>query len=151
MDTCLWWRVNSVERKKTVEKFLLDTRTWLGVALGVQHDLRGAIPAGRDILRQEAPVVVLRVGDTGQTEIAYLCEKKTPGGTQLVNNGRKKISKKISKKNFKKKIQKIFFKRTFLEKNYWKKNFRKNFFRKTNFWKKCFRRSERFLITQTKT
>ena len=43
-----------------------------GVALGVEHDLRGAVPAGGHVLRQEAGVVVLRVRYTRQTKVADL-------------------------------------------------------------------------------
>lgn len=44
----------------------------LGVAFAVQHDLRRAVPARGHVLRQEPRVVVVRVRDSGQSEITDL-------------------------------------------------------------------------------
>ena len=43
-----------------------------GVAFAVQHDFRRAVPARGHVLGQESRVVVIRVRDSGQTEITDL-------------------------------------------------------------------------------
>lgn len=43
-----------------------------GVTLWVQHDLRGSIPSGGNILCKEPSVVVIRVSYSRQTKVTYL-------------------------------------------------------------------------------
>jgi len=46
--------------------------TGLGISLGVEHDLRGPVPPGGNILREETSVVMLRVCYPGQTKVTDL-------------------------------------------------------------------------------
>ena len=54
----------------TTGYYLRATGAWLGVYLGVEHDLWGPIPSRGDILCHDAGVVVRGVTDPRQAEIA---------------------------------------------------------------------------------
>ena len=75
------WEREAGSSQATMTLLLPSSLTGLGVALGVQHDLRSSVPPRGNVLSQEASVVMLRVCYSGQTKVTDLEEGER--GTQL--------------------------------------------------------------------